>query len=119
MNIHGLEPVLGFCHAGEDGRPVPPDVQAKLDRMALDIGRSSDELVQDAVVGFLDELALTREMLERRYRELETGRVQPIDGEEAFRRLMAKTEDRRQRPEWAVLRYTRKPMRTSTKSALV
>jgi hypothetical protein len=54
--------------------------------------------VQDAVKGFSDELAFTREMLERRYRDLETGRVQPIDGEEAYRRLMAKTEERRKRP---------------------
>jgi predicted transcriptional regulator len=73
-----------------------PDVQAKLDQMAHDVGRRSDELVQDAVAGFFDELVFTREMLERRYRDLETGRAQPIDGEEAYRRLMAKTEERRQ-----------------------
>jgi hypothetical protein len=73
-------------------------VQAKLDQMALAVGMRSDELVQDAVAGLFDELAFTREMLERRYRDLETGRVQPIDGEEAYRRLMAKTEERRQRP---------------------
>lgn len=75
-----------------------PEVQAKLDQMAQATGRRRDELVQDAVIGFFDELAFTREMLERRYRDLETGRVQPIDGEEAYRRLMAKTEERRHRP---------------------
>jgi predicted transcriptional regulator len=74
------------------------DVQAKLDQMAQAMGRRSDELVQDAVIGFFDELAFTREMLERRYHDLETGRVQPIDGEEAYRRLMAKMEERRHRP---------------------
>jgi predicted transcriptional regulator len=74
-----------------------PDVQAKLDQMARDTGRRSDELVQDAVSGLFDELAFTRDMLERRYRDLETGLVQPIDGEEAYRRLMAKTEERRRR----------------------
>jgi predicted transcriptional regulator len=60
-----------------------PDMQAKLDQMAQAMGRRSDELVQDAVMGFFDELAFTREMLERRYRDLDAGRVQPIDGEEA------------------------------------
>jgi len=75
-----------------------PDVQEKLDQMAQDTGRRSDELVQDAVMGFFDELASTREMLERRYRDIESGRVQPIDGEEAYRGLMAKTEERRHRP---------------------
>ena len=29
-----------------------PDVQAKLEQMARDTGRRSDELVEDAVVGF-------------------------------------------------------------------
>ena len=64
------------------------DVQARLDQMARDAGRSSDEFVQDAVMGYFDELAVAREMLDRRYSDLETGRVQPIDGEGAYRRLM-------------------------------
>jgi hypothetical protein len=49
------------------------------------------------VVGYFGELAHTREMLDRRYDDLESGRVKPIDGEEAFRRPMEKTEARRQR----------------------
>jgi hypothetical protein len=36
------------------------------------------------VTGLFDELAYTREMLDRRYDDLESGRVQPIDGEEAY-----------------------------------
>jgi predicted transcriptional regulator len=74
-----------------------PDVQAKLEQMARDMGRASDELVVDAVIGLLDELAQTREMLDRRCDDLESGRVQPIDGEEAYRRLMEKTEVHRRR----------------------
>jgi hypothetical protein len=34
-------------------------------------------------------------MLDSRYNELKSGRVKPIDGEEAFARLMAKTEIQR------------------------
>jgi predicted transcriptional regulator len=74
-----------------------PDVQAKLEQMARESGRSSDELVEDAVVGYFNELANTREVLDRRFDDLESGRVQPIDGEEAYRRLMEKTEAQRQR----------------------
>ncbi len=74
-----------------------PDLQAKLDQMARDTGRPSGELVEDAVIGYFDELAHTREMLDRRYDDLESGRVKPIDGEEAFRQLMEKTEAQRQR----------------------
>jgi predicted transcriptional regulator len=69
-----------------------PDVQAKLDQMARDSGRPGDQLVEDALLGYFDELAHAREMLDSRYDDLESGRVEPIDGEEAFRRLMEKTE---------------------------
>jgi len=36
-------------------------------------------------------------MLDSRYDELKSGRVEPIDGEEAFARLKAKTEALRNR----------------------
>ena len=75
-----------------------PDVQAKLEQMARESGRPSDELLEDAVIGYFDDLAYKREMLDRRYDDLESGRVKPIDGEEAYRLLMQKTEARRQRP---------------------
>jgi predicted transcriptional regulator len=77
-----------------------PDVQTKLEQMARETGRPSDELVEDAVIGYFDELAHTRELLDRRFDDLESGRVKPIDGEEAYRFLMEKTaaQRRRQRP---------------------
>jgi predicted transcriptional regulator len=74
-----------------------PDVQAKLDQMARESGRPSDELVEDAVIGYFDELARAREMLDRRFEDLESGKVKPIDGEEAYRRLVEKTDAQRQR----------------------
>ena len=74
-----------------------PDVQAKLEQMARESGRPSSELFDDAVTGYFDELAHTRELLDRRFGDLESGRVKPIDGEEAYRRLMEKTEAQRQR----------------------
>lgn len=72
-----------------------PDVQAKLEQMARDSGCRSEELVEDAVVGLFDEMTYAREMLDRRYDDLESGRVQPIDGEEVFARLRAKSAARR------------------------
>jgi predicted transcriptional regulator len=74
---------------------LKPELQAKLDQMAIETGRPSDELVEDAVSGFFDELAQTREMLNRRYNETNNGLVQLIDGEEAFARLKAKTDAQR------------------------
>ena len=72
-----------------------PDVQAKIEQMARESGCQTDELVEDAVVGYFEELEQAREMLDRRYDEMESGQVKPVDGEEVFRRLMEKTEAQR------------------------
>jgi len=72
-----------------------PDLQAKLDRLALDTGRPAEELLQDALVDYFDDLAETRQMLDRRYDELASGRVKPIPGDEVFARLRAKSAARR------------------------
>lgn len=74
-----------------------PDLQAKLDELATETGRPSDELVEDAVAGYFDELARTQGMLNSRYDDLKSGRVKPIDGEEAFSRLKANTQAQRNR----------------------
>jgi hypothetical protein len=75
-----------------------PDVEKKLNDLAAQSGRGADELLQDALAGYFDELGRTRDMLNSRYDELKSGRGKPIDGEEAFRRLKAKTEAQRNRP---------------------
>jgi len=72
-----------------------PEVQAKLEQMARESGCRSDELVVDAVRCHIDGLTYVREMLDRRYDDLESGRVTPIDGEDAYRRLMEKTAAQR------------------------
>ena len=59
-----------------------PDVQAKLDQLARESGRSAAEFVKDAVAGYVDELADTREMLNSRYDDIENGKVKLIPGDE-------------------------------------
>jgi predicted transcriptional regulator len=68
-----------------------PDVQAKLDRLAMDTGRPANELLQDALAGYFEELAETRQVLDSRYDDLESGRVKPIGGDEVKARLRAKS----------------------------
>jgi Arc/MetJ-type ribon-helix-helix transcriptional regulator len=75
-----------------------PDVEKKLNDLVAQSGRRTDEFLQDALAAYFDELVQTREMLDGRYDELKTGSVKPIDGEEAFARLKAKTEAQRNRP---------------------
>jgi predicted transcriptional regulator len=71
-----------------------PEVQAKLDQMVRESGRPSDELVEDAVIGYFDELVYAREMLDRRFDDLESGRVKLIGGDEVKARLRAKSAAR-------------------------
>ena len=78
---------------------VPPEMAKKLTDLAASTGRGADELVQDALAGYLEELALLRDTLDTRYDDLKSGRAQPIDGEEAFTRLREKSDHRRSRPE--------------------
>jgi hypothetical protein len=68
---------------------VKPATQAKLEEMARESGCPSEELVQDALDYYFDELAFTRETLDRRYDDLESGKVKLIDGEEVRARLRA------------------------------
>jgi predicted DNA-binding protein len=72
-----------------------PELQAKLDKLATETGRAQDELVQDAMAGYLDELAQVRGMLDSRYDDIKSAKVKLIDGEEAFDRLRQKSKARR------------------------
>jgi predicted transcriptional regulator len=74
---------------------VSPETAKKLNDLAAASGRAPEEIVEDALVGYLDHVASLRETLDSRYDDLKSGRVKPIDGEEAFRRLREKSERRR------------------------
>jgi predicted transcriptional regulator len=70
---------------------LTPDIEAKLDKLAAESGRPKDELVQDAMAVYLEELTQVRDMVETRYDDIKSGRVKPIDGEEAFALLRQKS----------------------------
>ena len=78
---------------GMDVHVNNPDLQAKLDRWVTETGRGPDELVEDAVAGYFDELARTREMLDGRYDDLKSGGVKSIDGEEFFENLRRREDE--------------------------
>jgi hypothetical protein len=72
-----------------------PDIQAKIDRWVAETGLGPDELIEDAMAGYFEELAQTRETLDRRYDDLKSGRVKPIPGDEVIARLHEKSAARR------------------------
>jgi len=74
---------------------LKPETESRLQELAATTGRAPEELVEDAMTGYLAELTQVRNMLDGRYDEIKSGRVQPIDGEDAFARLREKSQDRR------------------------
>jgi hypothetical protein len=70
-----------------------PESEAKLAELAATTGRPADDLVQDASVGYYDELMQAREMLDSRYDDLKSGRVKPIDGEAFFEDLRRREDE--------------------------
>jgi len=69
---------------------LKPELEAKLDQLASETGRSKSDFVEAALEGYLDELLQIRQTLDRRYDDLISGRVKAIPGDEAFAKLMAK-----------------------------
>ena len=74
---------------------LTPDLEKKLHELASQTGRGADEIAQEAIAGFVDAVGEVRGVLNSRYDDLKSGRVQPIDGDEAFRRLRQRSETRR------------------------
>lgn len=74
---------------------LKPETESRLKELSATTGRNPDDLVEDAMAGYLTELAQTRDILDERYDDLKSGRVKSIPGEEAFNRIRTKSEERR------------------------
>jgi hypothetical protein len=60
---------------------------AKIQQWSAETGRPAGELIEDAIAGYFSELGELRSMLDRRYDEIVSGKVQLVDGVEACRLL--------------------------------
>ena len=74
---------------------VTAETAKRLNELATTSGRAPEDIVEDALAGYLEEVTSVRKTLDSRHDDLKTGRVKPIDGEEAFRKLREKSERRR------------------------
>jgi predicted DNA-binding protein len=61
-----------------------PETESRLNELAAKTGRAPDDLVEDALAGYLAELANVRQVLDSRYDDFKSGRVKPIDGDDVF-----------------------------------
>ena len=72
---------------------LKPETESRLQELAAQTGRAPEELVEDAMAGYLQELAQTRQMLDSRYDDIKSGRVKPIDGDAFFESLRQREEE--------------------------
>jgi len=72
-----------------------PETESRLQELASKSGRPTSDLIEDAIAGYLQEIGQLREMLGTRYDDLKSGRVMPVDGEQAFTKLRQKSRERR------------------------
>jgi len=71
-----------------------PETESRLQELASKTGRPPRDLIEDAMAGYLQELTQVRDLLDGRYDDLKSGRVKPVDGEEAFTKLRQKSKRR-------------------------
>ena len=64
-----------------------PETESRLIELAARSGRAPDELVEDAMAGYLAELAEVHGALDSRYDDIKSGRAKPIEGEAFFNGL--------------------------------
>jgi hypothetical protein len=74
-----------------------PELQIKLQRWVTETGRPAEELVENVMAGYFDELADTRERLDSRYDDIKNGKVKLIPGDEVEAYFQAKSEASRSR----------------------
>jgi hypothetical protein len=76
---------------------LTPDTEKKLRDLAAESGRGTDELAEDAMASYVNELLRTREMLNTRYDDLKNGRVNPIPGDEVETHFREKSASARRK----------------------
>ena len=63
-----------------------PETESRLQELAQQTGRAPNDLIEDAMAGYLKELSETRTMLDTRYDHLKSGRIKPVDRRHCIRR---------------------------------
>jgi predicted transcriptional regulator len=54
-----------------------PETEVRLQELAAESGRAADDLIEDALAGYLAEIGQLRATLDKRYEDVRSGRVAP------------------------------------------
>jgi hypothetical protein len=77
---------------------LTPDTEKKLRDLSAQSGRGTDDLLEDAMAGYFEEVLHLRDMLDSRYDDLKNGRVKPIPGDEIEAHFRNKSAAARRSP---------------------
>jgi predicted transcriptional regulator len=66
---------------------LKPETESRLNELASQSGLPTDDLMEDAMAGYLQEVTEVRQMLDSRYNDIKSGRVKPVEGEVFFESL--------------------------------
>ncbi|HEV2990024.1 MAG TPA: hypothetical protein VG759_16395 [Candidatus Angelobacter sp.] len=72
---------------------LKPETASRLVELAAKTGRATNDLLEDAMAGYLQEVAEVRGMLDGRYDHIKSGRVTPIGGEAFFDSLRQREDE--------------------------
>ena len=75
-----------------------PETEKKLKDLATKSGRGTDDLVEDAMAGYFDEVLQVRQTLDTRYDDLKSGRVTAISRDEIIDHFREKSDAARRTP---------------------
>jgi hypothetical protein len=75
-----------------------PETEKKLKDLATQSGRGTDDLLEDVVAGYFDEVIQAPEMLDSRHDDLKSGRVKSISRDGVIAHFREKSDAARRTP---------------------
>jgi hypothetical protein len=72
---------------------LKPETEFRLNELASRSGLPTDDLMEDAMAGYLQEVTEVRQMLDSRYDDIKSGRVKPVEGEVFFESLRQREDE--------------------------
>jgi predicted transcriptional regulator len=73
---------------------LAPELAAKVVQWSAETGQPVNDLIEGAITGYFSEVEQIKATLDSRFDDIESGRVQLVDGEEACRILRARAAAR-------------------------
>jgi predicted transcriptional regulator len=70
-----------------------PETELRLHELASKSGRPPDDLIEDAMAGYLAVVVEVRSTLDSRYDSIQSGHVKPIGGEAYFEGLRHREDE--------------------------